>query len=310
MLNHESQTTRSATVALLLGLGVPLVLAAPRYGEWLSPVNLGAPVNTASNDFGPALSRDRLSLFFNSDRQGGMGGQDIWVSQRASEEDAWGEPVNLGPPVNTAFGETVPSFSRDGHSMFFNSNRPGGSGDSDIWIAQRVHTGDDFAWDDPVNAGPGINSASFDAGASYLENEDAGTPLLYFQSDRPGGLGSNDIYVSTQAADGSWEPATHVAELSSPQSDQRPNVRFDGLEIFLFSSRPGGAGPSDIWVSTRQTTVDNWSPPVNLGGAVNSTSAEFQTSISSDRETLVFASNRTGGLGGVDLYVTTRKKNP
>jgi hypothetical protein len=310
MRNQESRTARNATVALLLGLSASLLQAAPRYSAWSTPVNIGPAVNSASNDFGPALSKNGLSLYFNSNRPGGMGGQDIWVSQRASREDPWGEAVNLGAPVNTAFNDSVPSFSRDGHSMYFVSNRLGGFGDTDIWIAQREHTGDDFAWEEPVNAGPGVNSSSMDAGASYLENDEAGTPLLYFQSDRPGGLGSNDIYVSAQASDGSWEPATLVPELSSPQSEQRPNVRFDGLEIFLFSDRPGGSGLGDIWVSTREDTLDAWSAPVNLGATVNSTSAEFQTFVSSNREMLVFASNRPGGLGNIDLYVTTREKNP
>jgi hypothetical protein len=116
--------------------------------------------------------------------------------------------------------------------------------------------------------------------------------------------------VSTQVADGSWEPAVLVPELSSPLNDQRPSVRFDGLELFLFSNRPGSAGPNDIWVSTRRTTLDTWSVPVNLGATVNSSAVDQQAFMSSDRETLFFASNRPGGLGNLDLYMTTREKNP
>jgi hypothetical protein len=241
--------------------------------------------------------------------KGGVGGNDVWVSQRASPEDPWGEPVNLGPPVNTAFNEGVTSFSRDGHSMYFNSRRPGGFGGADIWIAGRAHTHDDFAWEEPVNAGPAINGPSEDAGAGYLENEEAGTPLLYFASDRPGGAGRSDIYVSAQAADGSWEPAVLVPELSSTFSDQRPSVRFDGVELFLHSNRAGGSGLFDLWVSTRPTTLDAWSAPVNLGATVNSPHVEQNAFISSDRKTLFFASTRPGGSGNLDLYVTTREKN-
>jgi hypothetical protein len=281
--------------------------AAPGFSEWSPPVNLGS-VNSGSNDAGPALSRDGLSLYFQSNRSGGFGANDIWVSQRDSREDAWGEPVNLGPTINTASNEDAPCFSRDGHTMYFNSDRPGGSGMRDIWIARRTHTRDDFGWEEPVNAGPAVNSALMDAGPSYLENEEAGTPLLYFGSTRSAGV--YDIFVSAQDVDGSWGPAVLVPELSSPQSDQRPSVRFDGLELFLHSDRPGGVGLADLWVSTRETTLDPWSAPVNLGATANSPSIDQQPFITSDGETLFFASDRPGGLGTLDLYVTTREKDP
>ena len=308
MRTHESRSSVRAIFVLLLGLAASLLLAAPPVSEWSPPVNLGPSINSAFNDAAPALSKDGLSLYFTSGRPGGMGGNDIWVSQRSSREDPWSEPVNLGPTVNTAFNEDAPSFSRDMHTMYFNSDRPGGFGLRDIWISERAHTGDDLAWEEPVNAGPGVNSSAGDTGAGYLENEDVGTPLLYFGSTRSGGPGLSDIYVSAQAADGSWGPAVLVPELSSPLDDQRPNVRFDGLELFLFSNRPGGAGLTDVWVSTRETNVGPWSAPVNLGPTVNSPFNDQQAFISSDRETLLFASNRPSGLGNLDLYMTTRDK--
>jgi hypothetical protein len=314
MPNHESRIKPKMAIALLLGLGGSLLLAAPRFSEWSPPVNLGPPINSEFNDAGPALSKDGLSLYFNSNRPGGMGGNDIWVSQRASRNDPWGEPINLGPTINTSFNEDVPSFSRDGHFMYFNSDRAGGFGLRDIWIARRAHTQDDFGWEEPVNAGSGVNSSFTEAGAGYLENDDAdgdgeepGTPLLYFGSTRPG-PGFSDIYVSTQAEDGLWGPAVLVPELSSPLDDQRPNVRFDGLELFLFSNRPGGFGLADLWVSTRRTTLDAWSAPVSLGATVNGPNVDQQPFISSDRKTLFFASNRPGGVGNLDIYVTTREK--
>ena len=308
IINHGSRITSKAIFALLLALGASRLLAAPEFSEWSPPVNLGPTVNTGFIDAGPALSKNGLSLYFNSNRPGGFGGNDIWVSQRASREDAWGAPVNLGPTINTASNEDTPSFSRDGHTMYFNSDRAGGFGMRDIWISRRTNTGDDFGWEAPVNAGPGVNSAFIDAGASYLANEEAGPPLLYFGSNRTAGL--YDIYVSAQAANGSWGPAVLVPELSSPLNEQRPSVRFDGLELFLDSDRLGTFGLRDLWVSTRETSLDPWSAPVNLGATVNSTFNDQQPFITSDRETLFFASDRTGGLGNLDIYMTTREKNP
>ena len=124
MRSLKSRAASKATFALLITLAAPLLLAAPRFSDWSPPVNLGPSINSDFNDAGPALSKDGLSLFFSSGRPGGMGGNDIWVSQRASREDPWSEPVNLGPTVNTAFNEDVPSFSRDMHTMYFNSDRP------------------------------------------------------------------------------------------------------------------------------------------------------------------------------------------
>jgi len=100
-----------------------------------------------------------------------------------------------------------------------------------------------------VNLGDGVNSPGIDVGPSYFENEGGDAPLLFFSSGPT--LPTTDIYVSQMQPDGSWGTATLVPELSSPASDQRPSVRFDGLERFLFSTRPGGCGSFDLYVTTR-----------------------------------------------------------
>jgi hypothetical protein len=330
--------------ALVVAVGLALPSRAKTYSDWSTPVNLGPPVNSAFQDDGPAISKDGLSLYFGSNRPGsilvGPPGSpeslDIWVAQRESRDDPWGPPINLGVIVNTPFLENIPFLSRDGHWLFFNSTRPGGEGDRDLWVAWRADTHDDFAWEPPVNLGPNVNSAFFDGGASYLETgggrprrdrkpthhagqrdgEEAGVPLLFFNSNRPGGLGGQDIYVSEQAADGSFGPAMLVAELSSACDDQRPSVRFDGREVFYWSNRPVGSPGEcgvgfngfDLWTSTRDSVFDPWSAPVNLGMTVNSTSGDAVPHIASDLETLFFVSNRPGGQGGLDVYMTTRTK--
>jgi hypothetical protein len=108
--------------------------AAPKFSDWAVPTNLGPTINSPFNDFGAAISKDGLSLYFNSNRpDGSFGLADIWLSQRPTENDAWGLPVNLGAVINTAFNESVPSLSRDGHWLFFASTRPDGRfGENDI----------------------------------------------------------------------------------------------------------------------------------------------------------------------------------
>jgi hypothetical protein len=295
-------------VLLVRGLVTNSAVAASNFSDWSAPVNLGPVVNSPFNDFAPAVSKNGLSLYFSSDRPGTSGPNDIWVSQRNSRDDPWSAPVNLGPPVNTSLGERAPAFSRDGHWMFFVSDRTGGSGGDDIWASWRTNIHDDFAWQPPINLGTGVNSSLFDAGASFFENEEAGAPLLFFGSTRTGGPGGEDIYVSAQTADGSFGPATLVPELSSPQADRRPTIRFDGLEIIFFSNRPGTLGGADLWASTRDTVLDSWSLPVNLGPVVNSTSNDAPSYLSSDGRVLFMTSDRPGGFSGLDLYVTTRQR--
>ncbi len=311
---NKNVVTASLSCALVVVLASLVGADTPKFSDWSTPVNLGPMVNTASLDAGPAISKDALTLYFSSDRVGGIGSHDIWITKRPTVDSPWETPVNLGSGINTDALEQVPALSRDEHWLFFNSDRAGGCGGVDIWASFRVNTHDDFGWQAPVNLGPGdqcgigVNSASFDGGVSYFENEDGGAPQLFFGSARPGGPGAIDIYVSAQRADGSFGPASLVAELSSPQSDQRPVPRFDGLELFLFSDRVGTLGGFDIWVATRETVADAWSVPVNLGSTVNTPLDERQAYLSSDRETLFIVSNRDGGSGGFDLYASKRTK--
>src|SRR5262249_45650637 len=140
---------------LCLGIAAAAPAAPPRYGEWAAPANLGPAVNSAAVELGPALTPDGLSLYFYVNKPGGLGGNDIWVSHRATPSSAWAAAVNLGATVNSASSDFVPTFSPDGHLMFFASDRPGGFGLADIYQSYRADVHDDFAWQAPVNVGHG-----------------------------------------------------------------------------------------------------------------------------------------------------------
>ena len=294
--------------AVVLALTRPAPAVAQDFSAWSAPVNLGPVVNSASTDGCPSIAKSELTLFFASNRPGGYGGLDIWVAQRDSEYDPWGLPMNAGPAINGPGNELCPTLAINGHHLFLVSDRPGGCGMQDLYVAWRRNKRDDFGWEAPENLGCAVNSPSHDFTPSLLEDEVTGETVLYFSSNRPGGPGGTDIYSSVLDPSRTFGLAAIDLYLNTSLDDQRPNVRKDGLEIFFDSNRPDGQGSSDLWTSTRTSTTDPWSAPVNLGAGVNSTVVEGRPFLSFDGRTLYFMSSRPGGSGGIDLYVTTRTK--
>src|SRR6266446_2911123 len=146
----------------------------------------------------PAISPNGLSLYVTSGRPGGLGGSDIWVSQRASLDDPWGPPQNLGQNINSKGNDIAPDISPDGHWLFFSSNRPPASaGTAQIWVSFRQDTNDDFGWEPAVNLGPDINLAGVDANApTFFQDHKTDVTSIYFNSIfRTDGPGDFDIYV-------------------------------------------------------------------------------------------------------------------
>jgi hypothetical protein len=285
-----------------------------KFTGWSRPANLGPIVNSNANDLGAALSKDELSLYFTSTRAG-LGGEDIWVSQRANRKAEWGTPVNLGSVINSGSNDRIRSLSSDGHLLLFQSDRPGGFGGSDIWVSRRRRTNDDFAWEPPVNLGTVINSNMNELGATYLLGNDGQNQQLYFASNRPGGLGGADLYsseVSSGSFGFSFSSPVNLVELNSVFNETCLSLRSDALEIIFTSTRPdpnNATNSSDLWFSTRRSVFAAWSPPVNLGPTVNADGyLDAHPALSFDAQTLIFTSNRPDGLGGNDLYITTREK--
>jgi hypothetical protein len=298
-----------ATSTALAGLGP--------YGGW-SPAQRVEGTETAEPSFNgafldgcPFISRDGKSFFMASRRPtsatDGKNDINIWVSTREKAGDAWGAPALVGPPVSidvtssTAadVNDFCPTLARNGHDFLFVSNRPGYCGGDDIF-ATRFRA--DGGMDPVVNLGCDVNSAGNEASPFPLPNDGAG-PVLYFSSTS---TGSGDLYLSPWDA-GAYQARRQVPGVNTASVEGQPNVRRDGLEIFFFSNRPGALG-NDIYSATRATVDDPWSPPINLGPNVNGTAATSETrpSLSWDGTTLYFGSNRAGGDGDADHYVTTR----
>ncbi len=257
---------------------------------WGTPTNLGPIVNTGSRDARPDISADGLAVYFNSDRSGGYGGHDLYVTTRATTDDDWGPPVNLGPNVNSSATDNEPDISADGLTLYFSSG-------GEIWVATRTTTEDD--WGPRVKLGPTVNSS----GSNYGPSISADGLELFFTSGRPGGYGDSDLWVTTrETTQDEWgEPVNLGPKINSSVQDQSPSISSDGLMLF-FDCGPDEAGDWDLWVTRRATKSDPWGEPVNLGPAVNSSSWDCAPSVSDDGSTLVFWSSRPGGYGSSDVW--------
>ena len=159
-------------------------------GTWTKPRNAGAPVNSPAWESQPSISANGEYLYFVSNRQGGVGGMDIWRCRLndfyATGEPRWGQPQNLGETINTSGNETSPFIHADGKTLYFASDKLLGLGGFDLFYS--VLTGES-AWKTPVNLGYPINTHKDEQG---LVVEASGT-RAYYSSDRPGSNGV-DIY--------------------------------------------------------------------------------------------------------------------
>ena len=213
--------------------------------NWATPVNLGPPINTPSDDHGFYISADGLVFYYGSTRPGGSGGFDLWVATRETPDDLWGEPNNLGPTVNSAYTDICPSLSADGLSLYFSGGpyfpRPEGLGDGDIWVTKRASISD--PWGPPKNLGAAVNSSYREMSPSISSDG----RVLFFQSNRSGTAA--DIWMTRRATtDDDWQPAVKLeSPISSSASDPTPYISPDGSTLYFSSKRIGGLGGYDLY---------------------------------------------------------------
>jgi Tol biopolymer transport system component len=288
---------RTVLLLLVLSFGLTTEVANADF-TFGAPTNLGPTINTPALDSQPSISADGLSLFFYSERSGGYGNRDIWVAKRITTNEDWTTVENVGPPVNTSYRDSSPAILGDGLTLFFDSDRPGGSSGLDIWVTTRTTKSD--PWGTPMNLGPTVNASSHDAYPSVS----ADGLTLFMQSNRPGGYGKYDIWLTTrQTKDDPWTtPVNLGSTVNSSAIEGNPSISPDGLALLFASLRPGGYGISDMYLVRRKTIQDLWGLPMNLGPVVNSPSIEAGMSISTDGLTLYFESERPGGEGSGDLW--------
>ncbi len=226
-------------------------------GAWSEAEAVGV-LNTPFDEIGPVVGADGQELLFYSDRPGGEGGFDLWVSRKTRQ--GWSKPRNLGPRINTPGHEYDPALSPDGLTIYFASNRSESMSER---AARR--NGDEASWTATLRADPG--RTSFDL----------------YQASREGTRGP-------------WEPAAALEELNLPQFNEgAPAVSPEGGFLYFASDRPVRKGEDVNLDLYRSRRVDGGFGAVeNLGSSINTAAHETEPGLSPEGFQLVFSSDRDG----------------
>ncbi len=197
--------------------------------EWTPAREIGPPLSSELNEGAPSVTADgRLIFFTGCNREDGHGSCDIYFAERTGNK--WGEPVNLGPPVNTTAWEAQPSVTPDGQTIYFSSNRRGGQGNMDLWYSNYLGNG---KWDTPVNMGDVINTPGNEM-SPFIH---ADTRTLYFSSDGHTGMGGYDLFVIRRDEEKGW---TAPVNLGYPL-----NTHHDEIGLIVNASGDRGYFASD-----------------------------------------------------------------
>jgi len=281
-------------LSFLAGFDTPPARADFVFG---TPANLGPTVNSASQDYMAVVSPDGLELYFSSKRPGGNGGYDIWVTERATLNDPWGPPTNLGPQINRSSGTDMPgSMSADGLTLYLASGQ-------NFYTITRATT--DAPWGPPVSLGPVVVPSTSYQNANPIISAD-GLELFFF-SDRPRGYGEGSMWVTRRATTADpWGTPVNMGVIAGAPAAEAPTwLSPDGLTLLFFSNRPGGYGNFDAWMTTRASKGSPWGPPQNLGPSINTGYSDWISAVSPDGRTCYindYPGPRPGGVGGSDLW--------
>ena len=208
------------------------VATRPDRGTAFGTLSSVPNVNSTARDGTPFITANGLSLYFFSERSGGLGQRDLMLATRADPGAPFSAPTFLSA-LNSSAIDHEPRLSADERSLVFESSRSGGDGGPDIWLAERVSVTDTFVA--PTNVSE-LNTSVSETGPTL--SADALT--LIFASDRSGTAGGTDLWLATRPDRGSpFGPAQNLSVLNSSQYEYDPALSLDGEEIFFVSIRSG-----------------------------------------------------------------------
>jgi len=260
------------------------------------PVSLGSSINTTEDEYWPSLSADEQTLVITrlvkSTFMGGNKQEDFYISTRTNE--GWGPLNDAGYPLNSPDNEGAQSISADGRLMVFTGcNRKDGLGRCDLYFSRRE--GDH--WTIPVNMDAPVNTKFTETQPALSADGKA----LYFASDRPGGRGAVDLWVSHMEDNGQWTNPVNLGDtVNSRGNEMSPFIHPDGHTLYLASDGHYGLGGYDLFIC-RKDSQDRWSKPDNLGYPINTNRDEFGLIVNPSGNRAYFASD-IGNNSGRDIY--------
>lgn len=274
-----------------------------------NPKNVGAGVNSEDPEYFPTLTVDQNQLLYTrrvTNPNNGYQQEDFFIS--TNQDGYWTTGQPMPPNINTFNNEGAPTFAPDGRTLIFvgcADPRYGygegrrGYGSCDLFVTEKI--GD--KWLDPINLPGNVNSKNWETQPSL--SSDGMT--LYFIRGSIKATGkknqrNGDIYVSKRQADGTWGLAEKLpTNINTPYSESSVLIHPDGRTLYFASNGHVGMGGTDLYMTTLQPD-GSWSDPKNLGYPINTANNEHSLLVYSNGEVAVFASDRAGGLGQLDLY--------
>ncbi|MDW8158604.1 MAG: OmpA family protein, partial [Bacteroidia bacterium] len=259
--------------------------------------NLGPSINSPWPDFAPVITADEELLFFTSRRPGNLGTnaqdeypyEDVFFSRNIN--NSWQQAQPIGPPINTEVQDACIALSPDGQNLYlFRSDNRG-----DIFISQI----EGKQWKEPQNMGTNINTINYREPSMCISSDGN---ILFFVSDKPGGVGGLDIYVSYRRKDGTFSPGYNLGPpINTPLDEDAPYLHPNGRWLYFSSRGHKGLGGYDIFRAELKGPKQ-WSQPENLGVPLNSPDDDIYFVLSANGKHAYFASNRKEGLGHLDIY--------
>ncbi len=259
-----------------------LTQAAYHHPVPFDPKKLSPAINTEQSEYLPALTADESFMVF---VRVVNGREDFYLSKK--ENSQWQTATPLENINSAEYNEGAQSISANGKVIVFTiCDRPGGLGRCDLYWTEE-HKGQ---WTPAKNLGAPINSAAWESQPALSANGQE----LYFASDRKGGFGGIDMWVSKRQADGRWgEPQNLGSTINTPDTDQAPFIHADGQTLYFMSNGHPSLGGFDLYISRKQPD-GAWGKPQNLGYPINTKANEGALIVSLSGKKAYFSTDRVG----------------
>ncbi len=266
----------------------------------ISIENLGGIINSEYDEHSAIFINNEEEIIFTSRRKGSTGGlltddgkyfEDIYISKKINER--WSNPEKISQNINSERHEASICVSSDGQELYIYIDD---FGIGNIYVSYKNENNN---WSKPVKLEPQISSSANETHATISTDKN----MLIFSSDRTGGFGGKDLYVSHRLPNGDWGiPKNLGININTPYDEEGPFLMPDGYTLYFSSKGHYTIGGYDLFVSELQDD-GTWGKPKNLGYPINTTDDEVYYFVSTDEKRAYFSSIRDDSYGGKDIYI-------